>query len=180
MTKTTLAAALLLISGCDSHDDDHAHEHGHEAHGTTPAATPAATPAPAAEPAPASGATVEAALGEGTVRLTPSGERIHLTLTDAAGAAVPPDGEVRVVLTATAGEEQRIVLTPDGDGWSGAASAAGASGYVAVVSRQHDGQTQTARLAWGDAPEAPAELPEEPAHEHKASGDHDHGHGHGH
>jgi hypothetical protein len=173
MNKTTIAAAFLLMSGCDSHDDDHDHGHGHdEAHEAQE------TP-PAAEETQAAAAPVEAPLGEGTVSLTPAADRIHLTLTDAAGAAVAPDGEVRVVLTPTGGEEQRIVLSPDGEGWSGTASAAGASGYVAVVSRQQDGETQTARLTWGDAPEAPAEVPE---HEHdeedKDDGNHDHGHGH--
>lgn len=174
MNKTTIAAALLLISGCDSHDDDHDHGHGHdEAHEAQE------TP-PAAEVTQAAAAPVEAPLGEGTVSLTPAADRIHLTLTDAAGAVVAPDGEIRVVLTPTGGEEQRIVLSPDGEGWSGAAIAAGASGYVAVLSHQQNGETQTARLTWGDAPEAPAEVAEEPEHEHedKKDGDHNHGHGH--
>ena len=176
MNKNTLAAALLLLSGCDSHDDDHDHGHGHEeAH----EATPAAQPQPAAQPSAAAESPFEAPMGSGTVRLTPAADRIHLTLTDADGSAVAPAGEVRVVLTPTDGEEQRIVLTPDGEGWSGAANAAGASGYVAVVSRQHAGQTETARLAWGDAPEAPDEVPEEPDHKHKDGGEHAHGHGHG-
>ena len=169
MNKTTLAATLLLLSGCDSHDEDHDHGHAHaDAHETPPAA----------QPQPSSAQPVEAPLGAGTVRLTPGTDRILLTLTDAAGAAVAPTGEVRVVLTPTGSEEQRIVLTPDGDGWSGAASTAGASGYVAVVSWQHDGRTETARLAWGDAPEAPDEVPEEPDHTHKDDREHAHGHGH--
>ncbi|MFT4975688.1 MAG: hypothetical protein ACI8S6_001575 [Myxococcota bacterium] len=175
MNKTTLAAALLLLSGCDSQEeDDHDHGHGHdEAHAT------AAAPAPAA-PAPAAPTSIEGALGDATLHLTPSAESLRLTLSDAAGAMVPPEGEVRVVLTPTGGEEQRIVLKADGEAWSGPAVAAGASGYVAVVSLQRGGQTETARLTWGDAPTAPTEAPAAAPEEHQDDGDHAHGHGHDH
>ena len=173
MKQTTLAVALLLLSGCDSHDDDHEHGHGHEgAHEPVPPPAPEATPAPTPEAIP-----VEVALGDATLRLVPADQSIQLTLLDTTGAVIPPQGEARVVLTATGGEEQRVVLQPGEEGWSGPATATGASGYVAVVSLSQDGQSQTARMAWGDAPQAPTEAPEEPAHSHEESA-HDHGHGH--
>ena len=178
MNKTALAAALLLGAGCDSHDDDHDHGHGHtEPHGE-PATAHAGSEheAPAAAPTAAT-VSIEAKLGADTLRLTPTADRLILVLFDASGGPVAPEGEVRVVLTPTDGEEQRIVLAPDGGGWSGAASAAGASGYVAVASLTHNGQPQTARLAWGDAPIAPADVPEEAEADHQG-GAHDHGHGH--
>ncbi|MDG1482913.1 MAG: hypothetical protein P8R54_25200 [Myxococcota bacterium] len=178
MNKTTLAAALLLGTGCDNHDDDHAHGHGHTEPHEEPATAHAGSDhdAPAATPT-AAGAPLEATLGADTLRLTPTADHLILALFDASGGPVAPEGEVRVVLTPTDGEEQRIVLTPDGGGWSGAASVAGASGYVAVVSLTHNGQPQTARIAWGDAPIAPADAPEEAEEDHQ-DGDHDHGHGH--
>ena len=172
MNKTALAATLLLLSGCDSHEDDHDHSHGHESEHDV--AAPA--PAPAAAPA----APIEGALGDATLRLTPSADSLRLVLSDASGAAVAPEGEARVVLTPTGGEEQRIVLKADGEAWAGPASATGASGYVAVVSLQRGGQTQTARLAWGDAPVAPTEALEEHPDDHGDDGEHGHGHGHEH
>ncbi|MFT5679691.1 MAG: hypothetical protein ACI8RZ_000596 [Myxococcota bacterium] len=179
MNKTTLAAALILLAGCDSHDDESDHDHGH-GHDATQEAPPAVAPPTATPPPAPAAAPIEAALGDATVKLAPTADSLRLTLVDASGAAIAPGGEARVVLTPTGGEEQRIVLKADGDGWSGPAAAVGASGYVAVVSLQRDGQTQTARLAWGDAPEAPEVTPEAPPEASHDDGDHAHGHGHDH
>jgi hypothetical protein len=181
-----LVALLACTPAPDAHDhgDGHGHDHGegahkHEAPGSTAeAAAPADNAAKAVHPAPTE--PVEAWIGAHTVRLQPSAEALTLTLLGADAEPVKPSGEAKVVLTASDGASQRLVLKPTGDGWSAAARAAGASGYVAVVSMDIDGSKQVTRLAWGDAP-TPAAAP---AHPHgsggghpQGSGGHDHGPG---
>lgn len=123
MSWIPLAAALLLAGGCDHPDEPEVSER-----------------APARS--------VQKTLGEDTLRLTATADRLTLTRTDAAGSPVAPAGEVGVVLTSTAGDTQHIVLRPDGGGWSGSASAAGASGYVAQVRLGEE----TVRFAWDGTP----------------------------
>lgn len=182
MSPHPLTTALFLLAGCGEADHDHAHDHdaasGHEH--ASPASTPAAAPAPAAASAPAA-APADFALGAWTARLEASADGLRLTARDASGAAVAPTGEARVVLTGTGQAEQRVVLAADEAGWSGPAQAAGAPGYIAVVSLEVDGHAESARVSWGEVPAAaPAPQAAEPAHEHEAgTGDgHDHGHGH--
>jgi len=176
-----LIASLALVSvGCaDEHGHDHApgadHHHGH-----APAADPSAAVATAAEAAPARGPSepVALTLGAWKATLEPSGETLKLVVRGPDGP-VPPVGDAKVVLTGTGEDEQRVTLAPAGDAWSGPAKAAGAPGYVAVVSVTLDGRTESGRAVWGDVPE-PA--PADHGHEHGADG-HDHGggdHGHSH
>lgn len=173
-TTTTLAAAtLLVLAACDGadHDDEHGHDdHGHAEHSHD---APAAAPAPTGP--------VEVTSGALKVRLEPAADAIRLQITGADGQPVSPTEEARVVLTGTDEQQQRVVLQPDGSGWSGAAKAAGAPGYIAVVSFKHGGQDESVRLTWGDVPApAPAPAPEPAADDHGDDGDHGHGHGHGH
>ncbi len=167
MNPSTLAASLLLLSACER-DHDHAHDHAEP----TQAAPPVASPAP-----PAASTAQEAALGSHKARLEVVGEGLRLTVTDPSGAAVPPAGEARVVLTGTGEAEQRVVLSPSGEGWQGAAKASGAPGYVAVLSLELAGHTETARLSWGEVP-VPAPAPAPHAHPEGEGDDRDHGHGH--
>ena len=92
------------------------------------------------------------ALGAWTATLDATDETLSVTAVDEHGEAVAPFGELRVWLTGTGEEEQRLVLAAGDEGWSGAARAAGASGYVAVVGVEVGGERQTARVAWGEVP----------------------------
>jgi len=175
MKSTLLTAALLTLAGCsesdDGHDHGHDHDHGH-GHGGDHDAAPAAKTPPAPPPeaaAPPKQGPVEASLGAHTAQLQPTADGLRLTVTGADGAAIQPVGEAKVVLTGTDEEPQRLVLKPDGAGWSGAAKAEGAKGYVAVVSLKVGDHTETARASWGEVP-APASAP-------SAKKDGDHGHG---
>ncbi|MCO4746068.1 MAG: hypothetical protein KC912_14830 [Proteobacteria bacterium] len=160
----TLFLALLLACGPteeEPHGHDHdapaAHEHeadhahGDEAHHDTPAG-----PEPAA-------------IGERSMRIEPTATTLRVVLTEADGKPATTAGEAKVVLTGTGEEEQRLVLTPDGEAWTAPANAEGAKGYTAVVSVEIDGVTEVARFAWGDVP-APK------THDH-GDGGHDHGDG---
>jgi hypothetical protein len=176
-SRPLTAAALLLLAGCGepdhSHDLDHAKDapHDHAVPAKTPAEPTVATVGTSATPS-------EFQVGGWTARLEPSADGLRLTAIDTSGAAVTPAGEARVVLTGTGEEEQRVVLEPAGDGWSGGARATGAAGYVAVVSMDVEGHKETARVTWGEVPEAaPAREAEEPHHEAHGDG-HDHGHEH--
>lgn len=162
MKPTTLAASWLLFSACDG-DHDHAHDHAEPGHPASPA-----TPA---------GSAREAALGSHKARLEVVAEGLRLTVTDASGAAVTPTGEARLVLTGTGEAEQRVVLSPSGEGWQGPAKVSGAPGYVAVLSMELAGHTETARLSWGEVP-APAPAPAPHPHPEGEGDDRDHGHGH--
>ena len=82
-------------------------------------------------------------------------------------------GEARVVLTGTGEEPQRVVLAPKGNTWGGEARAHGAPGYVAVAALDIDGHTESARLAWGEVPEAHSHGGE--AHSHEGGKPHSHG-----
>lgn len=177
-------AALIALVGCaeteapDAHGHSD-HEHAEEAHGHGEHGPEAAKPVPA--PAPAAGAPEPFGLGGWTATLVPTATGLRLQVKDAAGAAVAPSGEVRIVLRPTGGAEQRIVLKPEGEAWAGAAEASGAPGYIAVVAAVVDGNAETARVTWGDVPAAapapaPAPAPAEEAHDDG----HEHGHGHGH
>lgn len=188
MKSTLLTAALLTLSGCSESDDGHDHGHGHDhAHGgdhdADAAAKAPAKPAEPAKPAKPAHGPVEAELGTHTAKLQPTGDRLTLTVIGADGAPIPPVGEARIVLTGTDEEPQRLVLKPDGTGWSGAAKAEGAKGYVAVISVKLGEHTETARATWGDVPTPPpAAAPEDGGHGHgDAHGGHDHqGHDHKH
>jgi hypothetical protein len=141
----------------EAHEHAAAHEHG-AVHERAAAATPFS-------------------LGPWTAALHPQADGLRLTAAGADGARVTPEGEVRVVLTGTGEPEQRVVLIPDGEGWTGPARAEGAPGYVAVVSATIAGRTETARVTWGEVP-APAH-PADHAHEGEADHGHDdHGHAH--
>lgn len=171
--NTLLLALLLACGGAeapqghdherdDAHDakGDHAHDDAH--HG---------------EAAAKDGA-IEAPLGTYTARLEPSGKVLKLVVTDASGKPVAAEGEARVMLTGTGEDPQKVVLTADGEVWAGAARAEGAPGYLAVVSVTVGGHQESARMLWGDVPEAkPAQEP----HGHGDGGnDHgDGGHDHG-
>ena len=82
---------------------------------------------------------------------------LRLTVRDAAGPVIGSGGEARVVLTGTGEDPQRVVLTVDGDAWTGSAGAAGAPGDTAVTSVTFRGHTETERVTWGTVPadEAP-------------------------
>jgi len=157
-----VAATALFLAGCDDTASDQGDEHGHghhdhdnaeakadhdDAHGhgghdhAKPTAPASAANGPASFP-----------VGAATATLTATDSGLRLTLTDASGAAVAASGEARVVLTGTGEEPQRVVLKPDGDGWAGSAKAAGAPGYVAVVSLDLGGHTETGRTSWGSVP----------------------------
>jgi hypothetical protein len=179
-----VAAAALLLSGCGdsapSHDDEHGHghhdhdnaaaqaDHGHGEHEhadpTAPGSTASASPA--------------FAVGSASATLAAAGAGLRLTLTDSGGAPVSPSGEARVVLTGTGEEPQRVVLRPDGEGWSGSAKATGAPGYIAVVSVELGGHTETGRTSWGSVPRV--ETVPKPGAPPSADHDGEHGHGHGH
>jgi hypothetical protein len=178
MNKIALTAAtsLLILAACE--EGEHDHEHAHDDQQAHAAPDPEAQPAQPAQPAP--GTPVEATVGDITVRLEPSADTLHLKVTGQDGQAATLDGDARVVLTGTGEDEQRVVLKLDGDTWMGTARAAGAPGYIAVVSFSHGGTTQTARLTWGDVPALEPTPVAEPEAEHDEKDDHAHGHGHGH
>ena len=156
--------SLALLSACagapseptSSHDEAHAHEH---------AAPTVTIDVPS-----------EVALGAYRGQLESTSTGLSLQVTDASGEPVVPTGEVRVQLTGTGEEAQRVVLTPEGALWTGEARTSGADGYVAVVSLELDGHTESGRFAWGEVPA--------PAHEHDEAHGHAHGddagHGHAH
>ncbi len=193
-----IALGLLLpLLGCSDHGhdhgpgSDHSHEEGHDEHGDhaakpapPPAAAPAATPA-TTEAAASAASPVALKLGAWNATLEPSAEQLRLLVTGPNGP-VAPTGEARVVLTGTGEEEQRVVLTPGDGAWSGQARAAGAPGYVAVVSLQLDGRTESGRAVWGEVPAPKSDH----GHEHGPGSDHNHepekkssgsgGHGHDH
>jgi hypothetical protein len=169
---TTLILSLLLACGGDTEAP-----HGHD-HAATPAqpavVEPVAPPADQqAEAAATPGATIEAPLGTYTARLEPSADALKLVVVDGEGKPVAAEGEAKVMLTGTGEEAQKVVLAASGDAWTGSAKAAGATGYLAVVNVTVGGHQESARLTWGDVPEAKA-APAPHAHE---EGGHDHGEG---
>lgn len=192
MTIRPLGVALgllLPLVGCSS---DHGHDHGpgsdHSHEHSEPAPTPTAPPA--ASTAPTSAASpVSLKLGAWSGTLEPSAKQLRLVVSGPEGA-VTPAGEARVVLTGTGEEEQRVVLIPGATAWTGSARAAGAPGYVAVVTLQLDGRTESGRATWGEVP-TPAS---DHGHDHGPGSDHgddpappthtpgsgEHGHGHDH
>ena len=120
---------------------------------------------------------IEAPLGTHTARLEPTADSLKLVVVDGEGKAVAAGGEAKVMLTGTGEEAQKVILKASGDGWTGAAKAEGASGYLAVVTVSVGGHQESARLVWGDVPEAG---PAREAHDHGDEAlDHgDHGHQH--
>lgn len=180
---TTTAAALFALVGCgeadpeDGHDRGHDHAAGVDHHDDEALATDKPVPPSAAAP---SAATPQPfSLGGWTATLQATDTGLRLSAKDARGADVAAAGEARVVLTGTGEDEQRVVLAAGTEGWTGSARATGAKGYVAVVSLEVDGHTETARVTWGEVPDAaPAPKAEEPTPDHDDG--HDHGHGHGH
>lgn len=163
-TALTAAASLLLLTACEegAHDHDHAHDEQH----THAASESEVQPAPSSP--------VEATVGDLSLRLEPSADTVRLKVSAQDGQEAMLDGDARIVLTGTGEDEQRVVLKSDGDSWVGSARAAGAPGYIAVISFSHGGTTQTARLTWGEVPVL------ESAPELEAEQDDEHGHGHGH
>lgn len=181
MNPTMLAASLLLFGACDG-DHDHAHDQApgqEQAHDHGEAAPPPAPAPPAPPPAAAAGSVHEAPLGAHTARLEVVPEGLKLTVTDGSGALVAATGEARIVLTGTGEAEQRVILSPSADGWRGPARASTAPGYVAVLSLELAGHTETARLSWGEVP-APAPAAAPAPHTHPEGEGDDRGHGHGH
>ena len=176
--NTLTLALLLACSGTEApkgHDPDRKHAHNDQAKGAH-AHDNAHHNDEHGEVA-AKGGPIEAPLGAYTARLEPTGDALKLVLTDGEGKSVAAEGEARVMLTGTGEEAQKIVLTADGEAWTGPAKAEGAPGYLAVVSVTVGGHEESARLTWGDVPEQKAAA--EP-HEH-GQGGHDHGdHGHHH
>ena len=175
----SLLAPLALLTACD--EGDHGHEHGPNTHThgdeaghdhAAPEAAPevvevASAPPPATD---LPGAGPQAfQLGAWTATLSATDSALSLSAVDEHGEAVTPFGEIRVVLTGTGEDEQRVVLAPEDAGWTGAAKAAGASGYTAVVGAEVGGQRESARVTWGEVPAAKD-------HGH---GDDGHGHDHG-
>ena len=157
----------------DHGDGPHSHDHGDKGHDHGKAAK-AEPKADKAEDAGAS-EVMEGKLGDHTARLARTAEGLRLVVHDADNKPVTPAGEARVVFTGTGEEEQRVVLSADGEAWTGAAKATGAKGYLAVISVEIGGAKQTARLTWGDVPE-PKAAAEPHDHDH---GDGAHAHEHG-
>jgi hypothetical protein len=123
---------------------------------------------------------VEAPLGAYTVRLSPTADALTLELIDADGQSIAATGEARVFLTGTGEAPQRVVLQAMDSTWTGAAKAAGAPGYVAVVSLKLGDNAESARLTWGTVPGTPA--PEGHGSTEGSGAAHDHGagsHSHG-
>jgi len=195
MKKSILTAATLLIAaGCGEGEQDHGHDHdneaahaeghdeaghdgeaGHDEHGH------ADHDNVASDGAPEVGGAVSFKLGGNDGTLSASAETLTLTLEGADGAAIAPEGVVKVVLTGTDEDSQRVVLKPADGGWSGAAKAAGAKGYVAVIDWTVGGRVETARATWGEVPEAKAAPKKEAADDHEDDEGHGHGgHDHGH
>ena len=181
-TLTPTLALALLLAGCGG---DHGHDHGAGGHDHEPEVPvrdagdqPAASDHATAPESAAASSPVELQLGSRVARLEPSASTLRLTVLGADGAAMVPAGDAKVVLTPTGQPEQRVTLKPEGDAWVGAAKAAGAPGYVAVVSLELDGTLQSGRVTWGDVPEvAPAATPEPDDHGHDHGAD-DQGHAH--
>lgn len=163
MIRTLYVVAML--TACEGTPDPHPHPHPHDAN-----ATPASSTAPRTSTPP------EVALGGDRARLEPSADALTLIVTDSAGVPIAASGEARVQLTGTGEPAQRIVLKPDGASWTGEARAAGAKGYVAVVSVELDGHTESARFTWGEVPSTSHTHGDDPAHNHEAAG-HQHGDG---
>lgn len=179
MMNIFLLALLLACGGTETphghdHDAEGTHAHGAEAppdHHTSDSKAAHHHDHPGVvEPV---GGAIEAPLGTYTARLEPSAESLTLVVTDAEGKPLPAEGEARVMLTGTGEASQKLVLSADGERWSGEAKAVGATGYLAVVSVSVGGHEETARLTWGEVPEQAA-APE--PHDH-GDGGHDHGPG---
>ena len=170
MKMLPVLALSLLLAGCGEHDHDggHGHEHGdaagHAEHDAAPTPAPAKVAAAAAVPS----APLDLTLGHHGAQLAVRDGGLDLTLADEA-----PAGEARVVLTGVGQEPQKLVMTAGESGWTTDAKTTGAAGYVAVVTWTHDGNTESARVQWGDVPVAKA--PEKV--EHDDHGDHPHGAG---
>ena len=182
-------ALFLLFAGC-SQDHDHGHghdakhDHGHdhaeaaghdhgEDHAEGAGHNHVAEHAKL-EPMAAVAVTPGAfPVGAWMATLEPSATSLKLTLVDSRGGAVAPEGEAKVVLTGTGMEEQRLTLPVADGGWAGAAKAAGAKGYTAVVSVTVGGTSESGKVLWGEVPEAKA-APK--AHGH-GEGGHEHGEG---
>ena len=188
---TRFLPLFVVLSACGGtpaehgHPHDGAHDHEHPA---KEAPAPVAADAPAAAP---TASPPEVAMGTHRARLEATATALTLTVIDATGAAITPAGEARVQLTGTGEEAQRVVLQPQGSGWSGEARASGAEGYVAVVSVDIDGHPESARFAWGKVPEASHGHAHDEGHDHEGDlhphehddeGGHAHGEeaGHGH
>jgi hypothetical protein len=163
--STLAAASLLLATACANEDQDHGHGHGGDATAHEPHVAEPAPPSPAP-------AVDDLTLGAWSVAVQHGGGQLLVTATDASGAAVTAEGELRVVLTATGGEEQRLVLQPGTDGWSAAADLGSAKDFVAVLSAEVDGRVETARVT-STAGSAAPEPDQDDDHGHGAHG-HDH------
>jgi hypothetical protein len=156
---------LTLLFACgEAHDHPHPHDdHAHEAH-----------EAPAPKEQGATQKNFEGKLGDFTAKLEPSAQSLRLIVVDGSGKPIQATGEARVVLTGAGEAEQRLVLTADDDGWTGAGKATGAAGYQAVVTLEVSGVQQVATIGWGQAPDPkPTE-----AHGHDHGNDDGHGHAH--
>ncbi|MBX2802567.1 MAG: hypothetical protein KTR31_33110 [Myxococcales bacterium] len=160
-----IAPLIAWILACGTSTETHSHEghdHAHEeGQGND------------AEQAPSG--PVEGAMGAYTVRLEPSAEALRLVVVDAEGTAVKAEGNAQVLLTGLGEAPQRVLLSADGEAWTGAAKAAGAAGYVAVMRVPVAGNQESARLTWGTVPEQVA-APPAAEHDHGEAG---HGHDHG-
>lgn len=175
----TLILSLLLACGGAAeapHGHDHEGEHAHDGEGDHAHDEGHHDEAHAGDhhgEAAAKDGTIEAPLGAYTARLEPSASALKLVVMDGEGKPVAAEGEAKVMLTGTGEESQKVVLAASGDAWTGAAVAEGAPGYLAVVNVTVGGHSESARLTWGDVPEAkPAPEP----HDH-GEGGHDHGAG---
>ena len=183
---TTLIIAFLLACGGTEapHGHDHEGEHAHDHDAKGDHAHDDAHHDDHRGEAAAKGGPIEAPLGTYTARLEPSGDALKLVVIDSEGKPVTAEGEAKVMLTGTGEEAQKVVLTADGEAWTGSAKAEGAQGYLAVVSVTVGGHEESARLTWGDVPDQKA-APEphdhgDGGHDH-GEGGHDHGdHGHDH
>lgn len=157
-TYTLAAASLLLATACGNDDQDHGHDHdvaAGEAHPEQPAPTPAPTPVD------------DSTLGPWTLTVSHSEGTLVVVAVDSTAAAVTPVGELRAVVTA-GGTESRLVLQPGTSGWSAPADLSG--DYVAVLSAEIAGSTETARVSGVAGGSTPKADPDD-GHGH---GDHDH------
>jgi len=136
-------AALLFVAACGSSTPD------------APPADPAEAALPEGAPRdPASGVGLDGPptvmLGNYTATLTATESEVAIALTDADGKAMGAAGQVRMMIKAVGEPEQLLLLSPDGNRWATKAKAAGASAYLVAAQVPVDGDTMTARFAWGD------------------------------
>lgn len=170
MDRLVFALCLLIAACSHEHGHGHGHEQGHDhAHSHDEALTHSHGAAHAHgenhdhSASQGSSNTHSHAISEvpqpfpvgtWTGTLEVARDTLRLTLADAAGVAVKPEGEAKVVLSGTGLDEQRLRLSAAGGGWAGPAKLPAGKGYTAVVSVSVGGSTESGKVSWGGAHEA--------------------------